>query len=99
PPGGRIKYAFSQLVAGRLEPWVIRQAAKVISVSPDYIEVLQERYAWFRAGDAEVLPFGASDRDFELLDVWKLKQSSVELREDERLWAYVGRGGSDMHRA
>jgi hypothetical protein len=65
PPGGW-KYRFARWQAERLEPKAWSGAAGFISVSDRYFEQLRERYDWFAAKPAAVVPFGAAERDFAL---------------------------------
>ena len=90
PPGGAFKYGVTQQMARRLEPYVLRHAAHVLSVSPAYPRALAARYPWVSPDRFTVLPFGAPERDFEVL-----RQSPVEntvFRPDDGFehWVYVG---------
>ena len=96
PPGGRFKYGFFQLLAQVLEPEAIRQASHIISVSPEYPKTLSQRYSWLRPNQFTVLPFGAPEKDFELLPSLKVQQSIFDPKDGKRHWVYVGRGGGDM---
>ncbi len=66
PPGGW-KYRFARWQAARLEEKSWRGAAGFVSVSADYLEQLRARYDWFGAKPAALVPFGASEADFELV--------------------------------
>jgi len=68
PPGGRLKYAFAQQLARRGEPRVVRGAAALVAVAEGYIRQLAARYPDWNSARATVLPFGAPEGDFELLD-------------------------------
>lgn len=96
PPGGRLKYGFSQFIARVLEPLVMRQVSHVISVSPEYPKTLLRRYAWLREEQFTVLPFGAAQQDFELLPTLRVKQTIFNCNDGNQHWVYVGRGGDDM---
>jgi Glycosyl transferase 4-like domain len=96
PPGGWLKYGFSQTVAKRLEPKAMKQVSQVISVSPAYPEILKQRYNWLRDAQFTVLPFGAPESDFELLPTLQVKQHIFDPQDGKRHWVYVGRGGNDM---
>lgn len=96
PPGGRIKYAASNAIAKRLEPFVLRRAAHVVAVSPAYPEELAERYPWFDARQATVLPFGAPERDFEILREARVANPVFDPGDGLDHWVYVGRAGHDM---
>ena len=96
PPGGRFKYGFSQLQAKILEPFTVRQAAHIMSVSPAYPKTLQQRYPSVESERFTVLPFGAPEKDFELLPSLQVKQNIFDPNDGKRHWVYVGRGGNDM---
>lgn len=95
-PGGKLKYGFAQTVAKTLEPKAMRHVSQVISVSPTYPKILQQRYPWLRADQFTVLPFGAPEVDFEQLAHLQVKQNSFDSQDGKKHWVYVGRGGSDM---
>lgn len=96
PPGGRFKYGFSQVLARTLEPDAMRQVSHVISVSPEYPKTLSYRYSWLRPNQFTVLPFGAPEKDFELLPSLKVRQSIFDPKDGKKHWVYVGRAGKDM---
>lgn len=96
PPGGRWKYAVSQVMAEVLEPRAMRQVSHIISVSPTYPQVLQQRYAWLREEQFTVLPFGAPEADCEQLPQMQINQSIFDPQDGCRHWVYVGRSGADM---
>lgn len=96
PPGGVLKYGLSQRVARTCEPYVLRHAAHVLSVSPAYPETLVERYPDVSPSLFTVLPFGAPERDFEVLDTVQVDNPVFDPGDDLEHWAYVGRAGGDM---
>lgn len=96
PPGGKFKYGFSQVIARILEPNAMRQVSHVISVSPEYPKTLLQRYSWLRQDQFTVLPFGASEKDFEQLPSLKVQQKIFDPNDGKQHWVYVGRGGGDM---
>jgi hypothetical protein len=96
PPGGHLKYAFSQLQAKILEPKTIAYVSHVISVSPAYPQVLQQRYPHLKTNQFTVLPFGAPEKDFEQLSSMQIRQSIFDHCDGKKHWVYVGRGGNDM---
>ncbi len=96
PPGGRLKYAFAQWLARRGEPGAMRGAARVISVSPDYPAVLRKRYPELPDDRFVVLPFGASERDAELVRRQGIRHSVFDPGDGLLHWTYLGRGGADM---
>lgn len=95
-PGGRLKYAFDKFLAAVCEPRVMRRVSQVVSVSPAYPKVLQQRYPWLRADQFAVLPFGAPEADFAQLPQLPLKQTHFDPQDGRQHWVYVGRGGPDM---
>src|SRR6185369_724460 len=64
PPGGWMKFNFSQWTARRREPDAVRGAAAVIGVSAAYGQSLVAAYPWFEARRFTMLPFGAAESDF-----------------------------------
>jgi hypothetical protein len=96
PPGGKVKYGFSQLQARMLEPITVRSAAHITTVSPAYPQILQQRYPEVGSERFTVLPFGAPEKDFELLPTLQVKQTIFDPNDGKRHWVYVGRGGHDM---
>ena len=95
-PGGRFKYGFAQTVAKTLEPKAMRHVSHVISVSAAYPQTLKQRYPWLKDDQFTVLPFGASETDFERLPTLQIKQRIFDPEDGKRHWVYVGRGGTDM---
>jgi hypothetical protein len=96
PPGGRFKYGFSQFQARLLEPKAVVQASHIISVSPSYPRILQQRYPSLSSDRFTILPFGAPESDFERLPSLQIQQRVFDPHDGKRHWVYVGRGGSDM---
>lgn len=96
PPGGYLKYGVAKLLAQTQEPGAMQRVSQVISVSPEYPKILQQRYPWLRADQFNVLPFGAPEADFELLPTFHVQQRIFDPNDGKRHWVYVGRGGSDM---
>lgn len=99
PPGGRLKYGLAHSLARVLEPVTLRRASHVISVSPAYPETLLARYSWMHPAQFTVLPFGAPERDFEVLGSLGVRQQVFDPADGYEHWVYVGRGGGDMRRA
>ncbi len=95
-PGGQLKYAFDKSLAAVLEPRVMQRVSQVVSVSPAYPKVLQQRYPWLHADQFAVLPFGAPEADFEQLPHLPLNQTLFDPQDGRQHWVYVGRGGPDM---
>lgn len=96
PPGGRFKYSVANALAKRLEPYVLRRAAHIVTVSPAYPKALAARYAWFDPQDATVLPFGAAESDFELLRRDPVPNTVFDPDDGFEHWVYVGAAGPIM---
>jgi hypothetical protein len=96
PPGGKLKYQLSQLLAKTLEPFTLKKASHIISVSPEYSKILMQRYTWLDQGKFTILPFGAPEKDFEILPRLDIHQKIFDPNDGYRHWVYVGRGGDDM---
>ena len=99
PPGGKFKYGFAQFMARQLEPKAMQYVHHITSVSPSYPEILQQRYPWLESQQFTVLPFGAPEKDFELLASLGIKQNIFDPQDGKNHWVYVGRGGKDMAKA
>jgi hypothetical protein len=98
PPGGKWKHGFHTWLAGFLEPWVIKHVAYVVCVSPGYVTNLRRRYSYLRTNQFTVLPFGAPERDFELLPSLEVRQRLFDPADGYRHFICAGRGGKDMER-
>jgi hypothetical protein len=96
PPGGKLRYRLSRVLARQLEPRVMRKVSQVISVSPAYVHTLRSRYPHLRPDQFHVIPFGAPERDFALLPAFTVKQRLFDPRDGLSHWVYIGRGGDDM---
>ncbi len=99
PPGGVVKYGLTQATARCLEPHVLRHAAHALAVSPAYPEALQARYPWLPPERFTVLPFGAPEYDFDVLDRASVANPVFRPGDGFEHWAYVGRAGGDMEHA
>ncbi len=95
-PGGMLKYCVSEGIARFLEPYTLRRAAHLISVSEGYVDTLTRRYPWLARDRFTVLPFGAPEGDFELLRKASVTQRIFQPEPGRRNWVYVGRGGPDL---
>jgi hypothetical protein len=96
PPGGWLKFGFSQWWARRREPGALREASGVISVSGAYGPTLQKNHPWFDARTVVVLPFGASERDFVVARSHAPADSLVPFGDGQIHLVYAGRCGPDM---
>ena len=77
-----------------LEPFAVRKAAGIVSVSPNYLDQLQSRYPNATAlqnGRTMVVPFAAVERD--------LQNSSGVTHDARRKIVYVGAGGTIMRKS
>jgi len=99
PPGGKLKYALSQMRAKRYEPLVIRDAAAVIAVSSSYGPELCARYPYLDPSKTYHIPFGTEPADIDLA----LKNPPISpliVSEKERInFVYTGRAATDMERS
>jgi hypothetical protein len=95
-PGSFFKYRVSQWQAKYLEGFTVPHAAHVISVSPGYVEILRRRYPSMDGDQFTVIPFGAPERDFELLPTLPVKNRIFDPGDGVSHWLYVGRGGPDL---
>jgi hypothetical protein len=98
-PGGRIKYAFSRMLGKALEPRVVRQAAHIVVVSPAYPELFRERYPELNGNTFTVLPFAASERDFEIARNTKPQHGIFERGDGLIHWVYAGVVGPMMEKS
>ena len=98
PPGGRVRYAFAQWQARRSEPRVVRRSGRVISVSPAYVSALRERYPDVPPERFTVLPFAASEGDFDAARAAGIRHQVFDPSDGLQHWVYLGRGGADMAR-
>ncbi len=96
PPGGKLKYKIAQALAKTLEPYTLKKVSHIISVSPEYSKILMQRYAWLDQDKFTILPFGAPEKDFEILSRLDIKQKIFDPNDGYKHWVYVGRGGDDM---
>ena len=94
------KYWFSYRLNKWLEPIAMRQVAGLISVSQGYINELKNRYKFLTETPFKVITFGVSKLDFEIVDqnADNIK-SQITPKPGLINLVYIGRGGTDMHRA
>jgi Glycosyl transferase 4-like domain len=95
-PGGRVKYGLSRKLARWLEPYTLKKASHIISVSPTYPKTLLQRYRWLSEDRFTVLPFGVAENDFKLLNSVDVRQTVFDSKDGRRHWVYVGAGGVAM---
>jgi hypothetical protein len=96
PPGGPLKFWFSQFNARRLEPAVVKSAAAIIAVSPSYGVDLHRRYPWFPAENVRTIPFGTSFLDLRIAREHNPGTSLVPFGDGNFHHIYAGRCGPDM---
>jgi hypothetical protein len=96
PPGGWLKFGFSQWIAKRREPEVLRKASGIVAVSLAYGATLAKNYPWFDARIVTFLPFGAAEADFAAARLHKPAQSLVPFGDGMIHFVYAGRCGPDM---
>lgn len=91
PPGGRLKFGLAQAIARRCEPRVMRGAAHIVCVSPDYSRVLRARYPDLPEDRFSVVPFAAPQHDFDSLGRLTLEPPIWGPRSARPRWLYLGR--------
>jgi hypothetical protein len=94
-PGG-FKHRVTQWLARRQEPRAVRGAGHVMCVSPGYPKMFLERYPSMTPDRFSVLPFAATNLDFDALKRRPVRQSVFDPADGQVHWVYVGRGGDDM---
>jgi hypothetical protein len=99
PPGGKLKYALSNLLGRALEPRVVREAAHVVVVSPAYPELLRARYPDLNGKGFTVLPFAASEKDVELARTSKIDHDVFVSNDGFIHWVYAGVVGAIMDKS
>jgi hypothetical protein len=97
-PGAWWKFRLTQIIAGVLEPIALKAADHIISVSQGYVETLRTRYPFLSNERFTVLPFPASTRDYEFVDLRQVHHT-IFPADGKVHWVYAGRGGHDMQLA
>jgi len=95
-PGGMLKYRLGSVLAALFEPFAMRGADHVISVSHSYVSALCASYPWLRPEQFTVMPFGVPTSDFELLAREPVAQTVYDRADGLVHFVSVGRGGPDM---
>jgi len=90
------KFWFSYRLNKYLEPVAMRGVDDIISVSQGYCDTLQQRYENIDPSMCEVIPFGAAEVDFEVMENSGVTQPFVDPDDDTIDVVYAGRGGHDM---
>jgi hypothetical protein len=99
PPGGKVKYLLSNMLGRALEPRVVRDAAHIVVVSPAYPELLRARYPELNGKGFTLLPFAASETDFELATDSKIKHGVFVPNDGFIHWVYAGVAGAVMEKS
>jgi Glycosyl transferase 4-like domain len=90
------KYRAARRVHAVMEPWTIKRVDGIISVSPQYIETLQERYPRVRSLPTMTLPFGAAQEDFDVVARHPQANRHFSPQDGRTHGVYAGRGGQDL---
>lgn len=94
------KYWFSYRLNKYLEPIAMNGCDGLISVSPDYITTLQQRYPQLKNKPCAVIPFGAFKKDLEIAKQNKFFCGPAVQFDPKKInIVYVGRGGADLQLA
>jgi hypothetical protein len=96
PPGGWLKFNFSQWLARRHEPAAVRGASAIITVSDAYGKNLAHTYPWLEARSVKLLPFGAAESDFVVAARHRPAKPLVDFDDGNFHHVYAGRCGPDM---
>jgi glycosyltransferase involved in cell wall biosynthesis len=94
--GQRFKRWVTHCMAKVMEPLAVRAADQIVCVSPAYPDMIRRRYPDVASSRFSVLPFGAAESDFEVVDRPEVRQSVFVPGDGYRHWVYIGRGGPDM---
>ena len=82
-----------------LEPITMEGVDGLISVSQGYCDILQSEYNRIRPSMCEVIPFGAAQKDFEVLQEREVDNPIFDSGDGRTHVVQVGRAGPDMDRA
>jgi len=93
------KFWFSYRLDKYLEPVAMRGVDGILSVSQGYCDTLRDRYENITGDMCHVIPFGASDVDFDVMEESDVEQPFVEPNGETIDVVYAGRGGHDMAKA
>jgi hypothetical protein len=97
PPSERPpKFWLAYAMHGCLESIAMSGVDGIISVSQGYCDTLTERYDGISPSDCTVIPFGAPENDFSVLEGADLTNPFFDPSNDAINVVYVGRGGHDM---
>ncbi|MBC7922088.1 MAG: glycosyltransferase [Ferruginibacter sp.] len=90
------KYWFAYRLNQYLEPIAMRQVGGIIAVSEAYHQTLQTRYPNIRPENCTVIPFGAFQKDLDVLQNQIIPNRFFRASPEFIHLAYVGRAGHDM---
>jgi hypothetical protein len=96
PPGGWLKFTFTQWCASRREPAALRGASGIVAVSGAYGPSLARNNPWFDPREVEVLTFGASEQDIATARAHTPPVPLVPSGDGCFHHVYAGRCGPDM---
>jgi hypothetical protein len=86
----------ARLMNAWMEPFALRKADGVTSVSPAYNDLLLQRYRWLRPEMCATIPFGASRSDIEAANSLTWTNEFFDRRDGCLHGVSVGRGGKDL---
>jgi hypothetical protein len=92
PPKFFISYNIDKYLEGKTVPF----ANGIISVSQGYCDTFLKRYPVLKPHQFQVIPFGASSYDFEVMAENVKEVDRIRLSNDKINVVYVGRGGHDL---
>jgi hypothetical protein len=95
-PGTWWKYRLDQWLARHCESFALKAADHIISVSEGHAEILSRRHAGLPLSKFTVLPFAATQEDYDFARDHGVKQTIFPKDDGLVHWVYAGRGGHDM---
>jgi hypothetical protein len=96
PPGGWLKYNFTQWLARRREPQVVRHAGAIVTVSDAYERYLADAYPDVRRELISLLPFGIAPADFTVAASHRPERPLIDFADGNFHFVYAGRCGPNM---
>jgi hypothetical protein len=93
------KAGLSRQIDRVLEPVAMGGVDALVSVSEGYCDVLRARYDRIKPSMCRVIPFGAAQKDFEVLRSADVENPIFDSGDDAIHVVQVGRAGPDMDRA
>jgi hypothetical protein len=89
------KFFISYQIDKYLEAYTVPQADGIISVSKGYIDSFLHRYRSLKWYGSKVIPFGAAEKDMEIMKN-RTVLTNIQLLPDKINLLYIGRGGYDL---